>query len=189
MKLKTNLQSDPGLKLIFWMGNANEAEIQELMDETMQEGIADFRQYCLNYLCEIFKLMATSHDMENKIEEEVIKLNSPGSRFCQNPSCKQHYESLKRKCDQCKSKVVKEIEDTEIPNVDIGSNLSKYFQVRESLIPNRVDITMGETIPVNQNSYASMEVILESLKDQLITTKKKEWVFIGAECPPYTLMR
>ena len=184
-----HLQSDPGLKPIFWMGNANETEIQELMDETMQEGIDDFRQYRYNYLCEIFKLMATSHDMENKIEEEIIKLNSPGSRVCQNPSCNQHYESLKRKCERCKSKVVKEIEDTEIPNVDIGSKLPKYFQVGESLIPNHVDITMGETIPVNPNSYANMEVILESLKDQLITTKKKEWVFIGADGPPYTLMR
>ena len=50
-------------------------------------------------------------------------------------------------------------------------------------------MTMAESILINPNSYENLNLILDELKKELIDSKKKKWVSVGADGPPYCLMR
>ena len=156
----SGLQQKPELKPGTWGEGATEEEIQVLMEQKIQEGIEDFRGCRYNYLGQIIKFLASSRDMEKKINEEMEWLSKIVMRVCENPLCKEEYANNKRKCDLCQSKVYKESENPEIDDLDCTSILPKYLEVGETLISNHVDIKMLETILVNPNSYINLEKII-----------------------------
>ena len=63
--------------------------------------------------------------------------------------------------------------------------MPKYFEVGGNLVSNVANITIGETTMVNPNSL----VIMENIYENLISRGEKEWVFLVARGPPYTLLR
>ena len=48
---------------------------------------------------------------------------------------------------------------------------------------------MGEPILVNPNSFKNLETILDQLHENIIENSEREWLFVGADGPPYCLMR
>ena len=54
---------------------------------------------------------------------------------------------------------------------------------------NPADITMGEPVLVNPNSFDNIKTILDNIKSRAITVNGRKWVFVGADGPPYCLMR
>ena len=69
-------------------------------------------------------------------------------------------------------------------------NFLKYFHIGELLDYNPVDASLIEPIMSNPNSKENMKKILDHLKAMLIDgSNGQEWVFVGADGPPYALMR
>ena len=48
---------------------------------------------------------------------------------------------------------------------------------------------MGEPVLVNPNSFKNLETIMEQLHENAIKNSEREWLFVGADGPPYCLMR
>ena len=48
---------------------------------------------------------------------------------------------------------------------------------------------MGEPVLVNPNSFKNLGMILEQLHENAIKNSEREWFFVGADGPPYCLMR
>ena len=88
-----------------------------------------------------------------------------------------------------KSVIVEDMTESVI-NSSSYQQLPKYFSIGEILNHNPSNITLNEPIMVNPNSLKNMKVILDSLKPVLIGSNNdnRQWVFIGADGPPYTLL-
>ena len=93
-EMSSVLQSDKTLKPGNWMADAVEADLQVLMRKAIDDGIKDFGVYKYNYLLEMFKLMNVATDMEDKIRDEIVKLNNPANRICENSSCNEIFKTL-----------------------------------------------------------------------------------------------
>ena len=174
------IQQDESKKPGNWVQEQTEAEIQASMEACYEEGRKNFRVYRYHYLCEIFKTMSKDIDMESKIAEEIVRLNTPTRRVCIDEKCLAVYNVMKHKCDQCKCRC-RVVKETEIDHIgDISTKLPKYFNVGECLNSNHVDITQCETIDDNPNSYKTVHKVMCSIYDNVIVTKRKVWVFVGA---------
>ena len=188
-KINRALQLDSSLKPGTWVGNLTESEIQELMEASIIEGMNDFALYRYNYVCDLFDFLAGSKDMEENIEKEVERLSLPDQRVCEDCS-KVFVLGRKRKCDGCGGKVFKKDNSThDIPDVSVASKIPKYFNIGEALNPNHAKITMLETIPDNPNSLESLDRIAQSFYNQIISKGLKKWITVGADGPPYAILR
>ena len=79
------------------------------------------------------------------------------------------------------------VEDSE-PNPFSCKGIPKYFDVGEVNTPNHANISMGELVLDNPNIFKNLEMILERLHENAIKNSEREWLFVGADKPPYCLI-
>ena len=183
-----NLQQQENLKPGYWGAGASETNIQRQMVQAINESTSKFLFYKYRYIFEMFKFFDSNHaDFRSQIDAEIARINSTPSRKCE--SCSEQYTNRKRICDKCGGKVSKVQCATSIGDVNKNDGLPKYLNIGQKLSPNHTAITMGKVIPVNPNSYENMELIMTEIFNKLILSGTKKWVSIGADGPPYTLMR
>ena len=62
-----------------------------------------------SYLRTVFveKMLTNILNEGNDIENELSRIKQKFNRICSNEACQKLYETVKFKCDDCKSKVVK----------------------------------------------------------------------------------
>ena len=62
-----------------------------------------------SYLRTVFveKMLTNILNEGNDIENELSRIKQKFNRICPNEACQKLYETVKFKCDDCKSKVVK----------------------------------------------------------------------------------
>ena len=127
--------------------------------------------------------------MENLTVKEIYNLELPSSnRQCSH--CNKEFYNCKVKCDYC-GNIISKIKKADNSN-ESAPNLKampKYFEIGEINAPNHVRISMGEPILVNPNSFKNLETILDQLHENIIENSEREWLFVGADGPPYCLMR
>ena len=91
------------------------------------------------------------------ILKEISTLeNPPSNRFCSN--CNKNYFNRKQKCDDCGCSIVSKanlVEDSE-PNSFSCKGIPKYFDVDEINAPSHVNISMGEPVLLNPNSFKNL---------------------------------
>ena len=90
------------------------------------------------------------------------------------------------KCDDC-GNIISKIKKADNSNESAASlkAMPKYFEIGEINAPNHVRISMGEPILVNPNSFKNLETILDQLHENIIENSEREWLFVGADGPPY----
>ena len=123
--------------------------------------------------------------MEDDVRKEFERLDeNMYTRKCD--ACSKLHLPRKQKCD-CGGHV-SSLETESVINSSRYQQLPKYFSIGEILNHNPSNITLNEPIMVNPNSLKNMKVILDSLKPVLIGSNNdnRQWVFIGADGPPYT---
>ena len=168
-----------------WQQGLSEEEIQEKMRERIEEGQQDFRVFRLNYITSVFKCMTP--DFEEMVDNKVKKISTPLKRSCED--CKATYSNKKRKCDLCQGKVTKVecVDEEEIAQP--GQTIPKYMELGEILNGNSVIVKMLETFLLNPNSFVNLDKILDEIYELLIRSGLKEWVSLGMDGPPYTILR
>ena len=71
------------------------------MEKLLADTNVDFREYRLAYIKEVIEIvMYENDDISKKIHQYI------NTRKCSNSLCAKGFESMKRKCDICDSKVV-----------------------------------------------------------------------------------
>ena len=189
LKSDSFIQSKDDLKPGNWASGKSENDIQTQMEKAITDGEEKFREYRYHYIVSIFEYLANSHDMDKAISESIGILNSSElKRVCSNSDCLTKYLARKLKCDECGSQVVQGDRSHHLSSTPV-KKLPKYFNVGEKNTINKTTLTMGEPVMVNPNSYQNMETILTTLKSNVIDNNQRKWVFVGADGPPYTLMR
>ena len=147
----------------------------------------NFQEYWYNYLFSLFEFLSTSSDIDDLILKEISTLeNPPSNSFCSN--CNKNY--FNQKCDDYVCSIVSKanlVEDNE-PSSFSCKGIPKYFGVGEVNIPNHVNISMGEPALVTPNSFKNLETTLEQLHENATKKSEREWLFVGADGPPYCLM-
>ena len=53
-------------------------------------------------------------ETESDVEDCIDKIKKENYRFCTNPDCGKRYLNLKRKCDICGWKIVRNLNDTNV---------------------------------------------------------------------------
>ena len=184
------LQGMESLKPVTWGLDLDEGTIQERMEAMILSAEGKFREYRYHYITSLFQFLSTSSDMDHEIATSMEFLNtSELTRKCSNKDCDTLYGPRKLKCNKCGSPVVRREQVRETPTVEINK-LPKYFYVGEENKFNKVDLKMAEPVLVNPNSYESIEEILDQFKTSLIDNNcERKWIFVGADGPPYCLMR
>ena len=98
------LQPNAILEPSNWRNKKSSEEKEEAMERIDSESNNDFRQYRINYIAIILKIvMFENDDVKRKIE--VLKRSE---RSCSNKSCKKLFAKLRKKCDACGGKVIKD---------------------------------------------------------------------------------
>ena len=125
--------------------------------------------------------------MDSVIKSIIENLNqSEMPKKCDN--CDKLYDSRKRKCTDCGGKVLnRDLSHTFEQPAGKSSTLPKYFNVGECSRDNPTDMTMGEPVLVNPNSTVNVNTVLGHTKYTYIA-EKRQWVFVGADGPAYSLM-
>ena len=184
-----NIQFIENLKPRYWQGTLTEEAIQCLMGKEIENACNDFREYRYCYLRSLFQFLSSSDDMENLIVKEIYDLELPSSNRCCS-HCNKVFYNRKVKCDDC-GNVISKIKKADNSNESAPSlkAMPKYFEIGEINGPNHVQISMGEPILVNPNSFKNLETILDQLHENIIENSEREWLFVGADGPPYCLMR
>ena len=183
----TPLQHKPELKPSVWNNVKNEKEVQKKMEEVITTAENNFRSYRFRYVAEIMDYMERSNEMETRISDLISTLNnSKYTRKC--TQCSELHLPRKQKCS-CGGKV----ESIETSSGNLSSfqdKIPKYFHIGEILDFNPSDTSFNEPIMLNPNSFTNIKSILDILKSSVIDSSNgREWVFIGADGPPYTIMR
>ena len=182
-----DLQQREELKPKYWKkSKLREDEIQREMEKVIEEAEIKFRELRFNYVNAMLDYLSKSTEMENDVEKEVAQLKD--SKYTQKcDACLMLHLPRKQKCI-CGGHV----SSIETEGVKISGNyrneLPKYFSIGEILHHNPANVTLNEPIMVNPNSLKNLRIILDTLKPILIGSERK-WVFIGADGPPYTLLR
>ena len=185
-----NIQQRYELRPTEWNreGTIDEGDIQEQMLKVLEDSEIEFRNYRYNYIERILNYVASAKDMEVNIAEEIKRIdNAQFTRQCND--CSKLHLARKQKCS-CGGRVSALVgEDSQGTSASyVKNNLPKYFSIGEILNMNSTDLSLNEPIMENPNSVERLRYILDTLKPRLITADRK-WVFIGADGPPYTLMR
>ena len=177
-RLQFNASYKPGT----WRRKSIDASVQEKMRNIVTESNNLFRHYRIKYVEIILeKVMRESNDVEQKLLQ-FQQL----PRICTSDSCKRVYESLKRKCDICGSKVEKR--NTKNPRIkDSGYFAKDSVDIGQKLNKNKCEMKVGEPVLANPNSYISIKKVLEELKENHSIGDKRQWVFLGCDGPPYCL--
>ena len=68
-----------------------------------------------------------------------------------------------------------------------SSTGDKYLNLGQTKCSNNRPSKMGETLPLNPNSYENIEYILKWLKENLNIGSARHWTFTGCDGPPYCL--
>ena len=172
-----------------WHQYNSEALIQSKMDAEIENAETSFRNFRYNYITELMEFMhCSSVETDELIDEELKKLHeSQYTRICD--ACDTLHLPRKQKC-HCGGRVIAIERPPNSPSEGSTHNLPKYFHIGELLDFNPVNTNLSEPIMCNPNSKENMKTILDQLKPMLIDESKgRKWVFIGADGPPYTLMR
>ena len=155
-------------------------EIHEKMEAEIINAIKDFCKYRFYF---VSHLLNTVLNEKKEVDAKIASLQNTIKRICSNESCARSYNNLKRKCDTCRSAVVKDVTTEpvfrdeqltkQLENLDIGQNKS---------LEKRPNICMAESILLNPNSYKNVEKILREIKKFTINDDRK-WVFSGCDGP------
>ena len=184
-----SIQERMDLKPTEWLlPYTNEGDVQVKMLEILNACKMNFREYRFKYIDEILKFANASDDMETHISQEVINIqNAKFTRICD--ICATMHLPRKKKCP-CGGHVsaIDRNSDSMTQSHGIKNTLPKYFHIGEVLNMNSTDLSLNEPIMENPNSFDSIRKILDTLKPRLIKGERK-WIFIGADGPPYALMR
>ena len=190
--LKSNdfLQGMDSMRPNTWGSELDESTIQERMETMITNAEEKFREYRFHYITSIFQYLSNSSDVDREIATSIEFLNrSELTRKCSNDDCDTMYGPRKLKCNKCGSSVVRREHIREAPIGEINQQ-PKYFYVGEVNKFNKIEPKMAEPVLVNPNSYESIEKILDQLKTSLIDDNgERKWIFVGADGPPYCLMR
>ena len=171
------LQSKDEYKPLNWIGEQSESDLQVKMQEILDEGLEDFRQYRYEYVCSIFNYMLASTEMDSLISEEINIIISSGlTRKCDD--CHEMHPPRKLVCDICRGHV------SAAPRPKIVHNFSqkmpKYINVGQVTHRNVVTIKTCEPIMESPNSYESVTSIMDTMKDEAINKSEgRKWVFLG----------
>ena len=157
-------------------------ERQRKMKEDVLNATNQYREYRNKYIENILSLALHENDDVNK-KIDIMKKK----RRCTNENCRCLYSNLKRKCDSCSSKVTIETNKEQRFATSENWHEEKHFEVGETVNLNKPIMHVGEPIMYNPNSYASIERILNELKDDLQIGKSRQWTFIGCDGPPYRI--
>ena len=181
------LQSRLDLKPTEWETLMTEDEIQSKMIEVIQKCEADFRNYRLNYIDQILKYVTSMEDMDLHVQQEMERFkDAQYTRKCE--ACSMLHLPRKQKCS-CGGRVSSiNVHESENSATGVTNKMPKYFDIGEILNMNTSDLSLNEPIMKNPNSRESLIYILDTLKCRLID-KNRKWVFIGADGPPYAIMR
>ena len=132
------------------------------------------------------KMLTDVLNEENDVENELSKIHQIFNRICSNETCQKIYETLKFKCDDCKSKVVKN-SFNQVQKTDFPEPVNYEFDFENQNNQNNKYISMAEPIFVNPNSYDNITVIMNKLKEALSIGNERQWSFIGCDGPPYVI--
>ena len=160
------------------------------MEDRKAQSEVEFRVHRFRYIQSMFELLQHSTDMDMEIQQIIDQLDQVDmTRACS--SCGKLYPARKQKCDVSDGTLeLRESRDYPINEDDTVeyTQLPKYFNIGQNNIVNKTTIKMSEPALVNPNSFDSMKVILEQLK-QSYFEHDRAWLFVGADAPPYCLMR
>ena len=152
----------------------------------MKEIIKTSQDY-FSYLRTVFVEEILSNVLnEGNVESEPSKIKRKLNRICSNEACQKIYETLKFKCDDCKSKVVKN-SFNQVQKTDFPEPLNFEFDFENQNNQNNKYISMTEPIFVNPNSYDNITVIMDKLKEAVSIGNERQWSFIGSDGPPYVI--
>ena len=182
-----NIQDRNDLKPRHWAASTlDEEDIQERMQDIIDKSEEKFREYRFRYVGECLNYIQKETAMETAITQELQRLqNSNFTRKCN--SCSMLHLPRKQKCP-CGGHIssLQSIENQ--PSLQCRHKLPKYFSIGEILDYNPTEVSLNEPIMLNPNSLTNLKTILDKLKS-LLLIDGREWAFIGADGPPYALMR
>ena len=177
-----NLQNDEELMPGKLRDSFDNKELQSRMKNIREIALVSFRKYRLEFIERILQKVA----IENNDVDRKVSLRAEANCWkCTNAECGQTYESVKRKCDSCSSKVSKNCKEDVRFVSNNGHITTKEFNFGKNATVNTSSLKMGEPVMVNPNSYVNLEIILEQLKCNLIGDRK--WTILGSDGPPYNL--
>ena len=182
-----NIQYKSELQPSAWRPNESEKKLQDKMEMLLSKAEQDFRVYRAKYLDEIINYMYSSQDMNMLIDDELKKLSeSQYTRKCD--ACGTLHLPRKQKC-QCGGRVSSITQNT-TTKVKCTQEFPKYIHIGEILNYNPAATSVNEPSMFNPNSKESLKNILQHLKKILIDNGDgRKWVFVGADGPPYTILR
>ena len=102
----------------------------------------------------------------NDVENELSKIKQKFNRISSNEACQKIYETLKFKCDDCKSNVVKN-SFNQVQKTDFPEPVNYEFDFENQYKQNNMYISMAEPMFVNPNSYDNITVKMDKLKEAL----------------------
>ena len=143
-----------------WVVDVPVDERQSRMRRMIESANEKFRHLRRNYVAQLMKIVQHESDDVSACVQELTS----SIRKCVNPACSKQYNSLKRKCSQCGSKVEKC--KTSIRNFVRGKHWpkEKNFDIGQLVYKNLTKMKVGEPIMVNPNSY---ETTLKCLSVQV----------------------
>lgn len=185
--LPSPLQNNPEYKPSTWSAVENEKYVQKKMEQIISDSETNFRRYRFQYIAEIMDYMDKSNEMDDQISNLTRSLEkSQYTRICNE--CGDLHLPRKQKCS-CGGKVVA-IQTSSANPHSFHNKFPKYLHIGEILNFNPSDTSLNEPIMLNPNSFENIKAILDILKVALIDSSNgRKWTFIGADGPPYTIMR
>ena len=178
----SNLQTKEELMPCNWRKCHSVTNVQQKMEQIQIESSKSFRIYRLRFVEQILNRVLN----ENKDVDRVIAAKQCSGRICSNDSCSEPYDTLKRKCDLCGSKVVKKnMPEVVLSNTEtlVTSKENSFFT---TVVKNDAELKVGEPVMANPNSYDSVKLVLDQLQNYIMTNDRK-WSVLGCDGPPYCL--
>ena len=131
------------------------------------------------------KMLTNVLNEENDVENELSKINQIFNRICSNEACQKIYETLKFKCDDCKSNVVKN-SFNQVQKTDFPEPVYYEFDFENQNNQNNKYISMAE--PIFKILILTItSVIVDKLKEALSIRSEQQWCFIGCDGLPYVI--
>ena len=98
------------------------------MEDFIEKCKCDFRVYRFPYLQQLLKKIL--EETESEVEDCINEIKKENYRFCTNPDCGESCLNLKRKCDICEWKVVKNLNDINVfREIQTSSADDKYIYI------------------------------------------------------------
>ena len=173
------------------ISDLTEADIQIKMNEIHEKAVEDFRQYRYQFVCSIFNYMLASTEMDTIISQELEAFKSD-HLTCKCDKCDKMYPARRRRCDTEGCGGIVCAAPGKTIHYDVSNKMLKFFNVGQKGRRNPVKISTCDPIMENPNSHESIKAIVDILRERAIeddSDEGRKWVFVGADGPPYCLMR